>query len=124
MMRDIDDTAKADALLMEHYFWQKSWKPRIGYGTCAPECRQAKSNMVMDSAVEVIDQQIQHLEMEAVDWCMDAISSTDRQAIGAEMVNRDRNIKAKASVWRPNTERTYTEAVAVIIPFMRKKNLV
>jgi hypothetical protein len=119
MMRDIDDTAKADALLMEHYFWQKSWREKLGYGNAAPECRQSRSSRQWDSTAEIVDEAVTHLEMEAVDWCMDEIGGEYRQAIGVEMRNRE----AKVSVWRPTTKRTYTEAVAIIIPLMRRKNL-
>lgn len=120
MMRDIDNTAKADALLMEHYFWQKSWKEKLGYGSCSPECRQAVSSRQWDSTADITHDQADRLDMEAVDWCMDEVGGEYRQAIGCEMRNRE----AKASVWRPTTKRTYTEAVAVIIPLMRRKNLV
>lgn len=124
MMRDIDDTAKADALLMEHYYWQKSWRPPIGYGSAAPECRYSLSSRQWDSEQLITNEQIERLEMESVEWCINALPQEFRHAIGAEMVNRERNRVAKASVWRPNTKRTYTEAVAAIIPFMRKRSLI
>lgn len=119
-MRDIDETTKADALLMEHYYWQKSWRPAIGYGNVAPECRQAKSNRVMDTFDEVNGDAIKNLEMEAVEWCLDAVTPECRQAIGKEMKNRE----AKAQVWRSPSPLSYPEAVAVIMPLMRKKDLI
>lgn len=119
MMRDIDDTAKADALLVEHYHWQKRWKPAIGYGNCAPECRQAKTSRQWDSTEDIHDEVVERLTMEAVDACMYKIEPEDRQVIGCEMRNRE----AKVSVWRPTTKRTYTEAVAAMIPVMRKSGL-
>lgn len=119
MMRDIDDTAKADALLMEHYYWQQSWHEKLGYGSCAPECRQAVSSRQWDTTAEITSEIADRLDMEAVDWCMDEIGGELRQVIGCEMRNRE----AKASVWRPTSKRTYTEAVGVIVPLFRKKNL-
>jgi hypothetical protein len=119
MMRDIDDTAKADALLVEHYHWQKSWRPAIGYGNAAPECRYAKSSRQWDTTEDIHDELVERLTMEAVDRCLDKAGGESRQVIACEMKNRE----AKASVWRPTTTRTYTEAVAAIIPFMRKECL-
>jgi hypothetical protein len=119
MNRDMDDTAKADALLVEHYYWQKTWKPKLGYGMCSPECRQSVSSRQWDSTADITREQADRADMDSVDWCMDELDGESRQIIGCEMRNRD----AKASVWRPTTKRTYTEAVAIIIPLMRRKNL-
>jgi hypothetical protein len=119
MMRDIDDVAKADALLVEHYFWQKSYREKLGYGMCSPECRQSVSSRQWDSTADITREQADRLDMEAVDWCLDELAGELRQIIGVEMRNRE----AKVSVWRPTTKRTYTEAVAVIIPLMKRKNL-
>lgn len=119
MMRDIDETTKADALLMEHYYWQKTWRPKLGYWV-SQESRQVVPNRQWDSTADITHDQADRLDMEAVDWCVDELSGEFRQAIGCEMRNRE----AKASVWRPTTKRTYTEAVAAIIPLMRRKNLV
>jgi hypothetical protein len=119
MMRDIDDAAKADALLMEHYHWQKTWRPALGAPRCAPECRQAITSRQWDTTEDLHDSYLHAKEMEAVEWCLDELIGELRQVIGVEMRNRE----AKATVWRPTTKRTYTEAVAVIIPLMRRKCL-
>lgn len=119
MMRDIDDTAKADALLVEHYFWQKSWRPKLGYGRCSPECRESISSRQWDTTADITREQADRLDMEAVEWCIDELPGDLRQTINCEMRNRE----AKASVWRPASGRSYGDAVAAIIPLMRKKSL-
>jgi hypothetical protein len=120
MMRDIDETTKADALLTEHYYWQKSYREKLGYGNAAPECRQSRSSRQWDSTAEIVDEAVAHLEMEAVDWCMDAATPECRQAIGKEMRNRE----AGAKVWRSPSPMTYSEALDMIVPMMKKKDLI
>jgi hypothetical protein len=118
-MNDIDDTTKADALLLEHYYWQKAWKAKLGYGNAAPECRQAVSSRQWDTTAEITSDTVDQIEMETVDWCVDALDGESRRIIGCEMRNRE----VAAKVWHSETGRTYADAVNAILPFMRKKNL-
>lgn len=119
MMRD-DDTFKADALLVEHYHWQKDWRPSLGTPRCAPECRQAVTSRQWDSTEDLHDSYLHKKEMEAVEWCLDELPSAHRQSIGIEMRNRE----VKAKVWRAGgTVPTFADALALIMPLMRKKSL-
>ena len=119
MMRDIDEATKADALLTEHYFYEKPWRPHTGFSKCAPECRQAVSSRQWDSTEDIADDACTRMKMEAVEFCINAVTSECRQAIGIEMKNRE----AGAQVWRSPSPLSYPEAVAMIMPLMRKKDL-
>ncbi len=117
--QEAEKIALADQLLLEWYEWSRSWRPNLGAPRCAPECREARTSRQWDSAAELTRETADRLDMEAVEWCVDAVSFPYQNAIGIEMKNR----QVKAKVWRSPAGKTYQEALVQIVPFMRKKNL-
>lgn len=115
----IDETTKADALLMEHYYWQKDWRPALGAPRCSPECRQSVSSRQWDTTEDLHDSYLHKKEMESVEWCLDSIAYPYRQAISIEMLNRE----AGAHVWQSPAEYSYEASLKIIIPQMKKQNL-
>lgn len=110
---------KADQLLMEWHAWTSGWRPDLGVPGCAPECRGAKSSRQWDSTSEIVDESCHKVEMEAVQFCFESIPFSFQNAIAIEMKNRE----VKLKVWRSMMGKTYEEALAVIVPIMRRKCL-
>lgn len=117
--REAEEIALADQLLVDWYEWSRAWRPQLGAPRCAPECRQARTSRQYDDTSDLARESADRLDMEAVEYCVDAISFPYQNAIGIEMKNR----QVKAKVWRSTQGKTYAEALEVIIPVMRKKNL-
>jgi hypothetical protein len=115
----VDVTALADELLVEWYFWSSGYRPDLDMPGCAPACRDSTSSRQFDTTTEITRDLCDRLDMEAVQYCYDAISFPFQNAIGIEMRNR----QVKVRVWRSVMGKTYEEAVAEIIPHMHKKNL-
>lgn len=111
------DREKADSLLMEWHRWSAAYRPNLGAPKIAPYCKQSTSSRQYDE--EAAYDKVYHRQMEAVDFCMDAIEVAMQQAIGSEMRNRE----VKAKVWRSPSNKTYTEALDAILPVMRKRGL-
>lgn len=117
--KEAEEIALADQLLLEWYEWSRAWRPHLGAPRCAPECREARTSRQYDDSSDLVRETADRLDMEAVEWCVDAVSFPYQNAIGIEMKNR----QVKARVWRSVHGKTYTEALEQIIPHMRKKNL-
>jgi hypothetical protein len=116
-MDRLSDREVADSLLIEWHRWSARYRPNLGAPRIAPYCKQSTSSRQYDE--DAAYDRIYHGQMEAVDFCIDAIEVAMQQAIGAEMRNRE----AKAKVWRSPSNRTYTEALDAILPVMRKRGL-
>lgn len=115
----LSDREIADNLLMEWYRWTKQWRPKLGAPRVAPYCQQATSNKQYDDPADLTHDKVYQNEMAAVDFCVDAIEVSMQQAIGTEMRNRE----VKRQVWRSPSNKTYTEALMVILPVMKKRGL-
>lgn len=113
------DREKADTLLIEWYRWTKAYRPNLGAPKIAPYCKQATSSKQYEEAYDLTHDRVYQNEMKAVDFCVDAIEVSMQQAIGTEMRNRE----VSAKVWRSPSNRTYEEALAAILPVMRKRGL-
>lgn len=109
----------ADQLLTEWHRWSASWRPDLGVPGCAPECRQSRSSRQWDNTDEIVDGICLKTEMDAVQWCFDALAFPFQNAIAIEMKNRE----VKAQVWRSRMGKTYAEALDAVMPIMRKKGL-
>lgn len=113
----LSDREIADSLLMEWYRWAKEWRPKLGAPRVSPYCRQSVSSRQYDE--DAAYDKVWQKQMEAVDYCVDAIAVSMQQAIGTEMRNR----ASKAKVWRDPGNKSYLEALLAILPVMRKRGL-
>jgi len=111
--------ALADALLEEWHAWSAAYRPALGVPGCSPSSRQAQSSKQFQSTAEIAEDSIRRTEMESVEWCVDAVALSFRQAIGIEMRNRE----ARARVWRSPSAASYEDALEEILPIMRRKGL-
>lgn len=118
-MQRATNREKADSLLMEWHAWSRSWRPDLGVPGCAPECRGAASSRQWDSTTEIVDEACQKAEMDAVQWCYDALEFPYQNAIAIEMKNRE----VRAQVWQSRMGKSFDEALDAIMPIMRKKGL-
>jgi hypothetical protein len=109
----------ADQLLMEWHAWTAGWRPDLGVPGCAPECRQATSSRQWDSTSDIVGESCRKTEMDAVQFCYDALEFAYQNAIAVEMKNRE----VKAKVWRSKMGKTFDEAMDAIMPVMRRKGL-
>ncbi|HUG56771.1 MAG TPA: hypothetical protein VL002_00875 [Candidimonas sp.] len=109
----------ADELLEEWHAWAAQYRPALGVPGCSPASRQAQSSKQFQSTVEIAEDSIRKLEMENVEWCVDAIPLPCRQAIGIEMKNR----AVRARVWSCPGAATYGEALEAILPVMKRRGL-
>lgn len=110
---------RADALLEEWHAWSATYRPALGIPGCSPSSRQAQSSKQWQSTTEIAEESTRKAEMEAVEWCVDAIDFSLRQAIGCEMRNR----RATATVWRGYSQRSFAEALRVIVHLMVRRGL-
>lgn len=119
--REEERKRKADALLEEWHAWSAAYRPALGIPGCSPSSRQAQSSKQWQSTYEIADEFARKAEMEAVEWCVDALKFQYRQAIGVEMRNRS----AKAKVWRGPTldPNAYREALEDLLPILRRRGL-
>jgi hypothetical protein len=128
-MDRISDREIADSLLIEWYRWAKSWRPALGAPRISPTFQEHKQKHEDEKhkGWEISDEtyeddayeRLHKIEMEAIEYCVDALPVPLQQAIGTEMRNRE----VKAKVWRSPSNRTYTEALDAILPVMRKRGL-
>lgn len=109
----------ADQLLEEWHAWSAQYRPALGVPGCSPASREAQSSKQWQSTAEIAEDSIRRLEMENVEWCVDAIALPCRQAIGIEMKNR----AVRARVWSCPGAATYAEALEVILPVMKRRGL-
>jgi hypothetical protein len=113
------DKEIADALLLEWYYWADLYRPKLGAPRVSPYCKDSRTSKQYDDPADLSRDKVYQNQMEAVDYCIDAIAVPMQQAIGIEMKNR----VAKAAVWRSPSGASYVEALFVIMPVMRKKGL-
>jgi hypothetical protein len=118
-MQSATNREKAELLLIEWYDWSRGYRPDLDVPGCAPACRNATSSRQWDSTTDLTRELADRLTMESVQFCYDSIHFHYQNAIGVEMRNR----LAKCSVWRSPFGKTYSEAVEVIMPHMRKNGL-
>lgn len=115
----MSDREQADSLLVEWFRWANQWRPNLGAPRIAPYCRQSESSKQYDSTTDLTHDRVHQKEMEAVEFCVDALAVPLQQAIGSEMRNREVNAK----VWRNPANRSYSEALEAIVPVMKKRGL-
>lgn len=113
------DKEKADTLLIEWYRWSKLWRPKLGAPRISPYSRQSVSSKQYDDPADLTHDKVYQKEMEAVEYCVDALPVPLQQAIGTEMRNREVNAK----VWRNPANRSFEDALQAILPVMRKRGL-
>jgi hypothetical protein len=113
------DREKADTLLIEFHRWESQWRPKLGAPRIAPYSRQSVSSKQYDDPADLVHDKVYQKEMEAVEYCVDALALPLQQAIRTEMRNREVNAK----VWRSPSNKTYTEALDAVLPVMRKRGL-
>lgn len=111
---------RADALLEEWHAWSATYRPALGMPGCSPSSRQAQSSKQWQSTTEIAEESTRKMEMETVEWCVDALDFPYRNAIGIEMRNRGCGIK----VWRGRSAGSYEDALQAVLPLMVKKSLV
>lgn len=112
---------RADALLEEWHAWSATYRPALGIPGCSPSSRQAQSSKQWQSTTEIAEESARKAEMESVEWCVDALVFSHRQAIGLEMRNR----RARARVWNSRSREygSYGAALEEIMPLMIKRAL-
>lgn len=110
---------QADQLLIEWHRWSAAYRPNLGAPRIAPYCQESVSSRQYDAPADLSYDRVHRAQMQAVDFCMDAIAVAMQQAIGTEMRNRE----VSARVWRSHGNVTYTEALDAIVPIMRKRGL-
>lgn len=118
-MERLSDTEIADGLLIEWHRWTAMYRPALGVPRVAPYCQQSVTSKQYDDPADLVHDKVYQNEMKAVDYCVCAIAVPMQQAIGTEMRNRE----AKHKVWRDPGGATYAEALAAILPVMRKRGL-
>jgi len=116
---DRSESDIADELLVEWYPWSAMYRPHLGAPRIAPYCKDSRTSRQYDEASDLAHDRIYQNKMKAIEWCVDALLPELAAAIGIEMRNR----QAKAKVWSSGGDRTYAEALAVIVPIMARRGL-
>lgn len=112
----------AEELLLEHWYWAKGYRPKLGAPRISPYSRESVSSRQWDNTSDIADESCRRSTMEAVEWCIDALPGYQyAQAIGIEMRNR----ASGAKVWRAvDCAVSYADALTAILPKMREKCLI
>lgn len=118
-MQSATNREKADLLLLEWYDWSRGYRPDLDVPGCSPACRDSRTGRQWDSTTDLTREVADRLDMESVQYCYDAIHFHYQNAIGVEMRNR----LSKSNVWRSPFGKTYSEALDMIMPHMRRKGL-
>lgn len=109
----------ADQLLDEWHSWSASYRPHLGVPRCSPACRDSQSSKQWDTTTDINNDRVRKAEMDAVEFCVYTLPADYQKAIGIEMRNR----QSSAKVWRARNSVTYSSAVDMIVPIMRKRGL-
>jgi hypothetical protein len=118
-MKRADERELADALLVEWYDWTASYRPALGADRVAVSCRGARSSRQYEDSTEASCGRLHTNEMRSVAFCVDQLPMAQQVAIGIEMKNRT----ARARVWRSTVADTYDNALAAVLPIMRRRGL-
>jgi hypothetical protein len=105
----------ADTLLVEWHRWSKPWRPNLGAQRVSPYCKEYREDEKHNDESDGYEA-LHKREMEAVEFCVDSLAVPLRQAIGAEMRNREVNAK----VWRSPSNTAYSEALHAALPKMKR----
>lgn len=109
----------AESLLMDWFHWSDRYRPKLGAPRVAPYCQRSVSSKQYDDPADLSHDRVYQAQMQAVDFCVDAIEVPMQQAIGCEMRNRE----AKAKVWRCPGATSYTVALDAVMAVMKKRGL-
>jgi hypothetical protein len=116
-MADADDFELADRLVVEWHEWASRWRPALGAPRVGAGMRNAVTSRQYES--QPMAEDVLQAEMEAVEWCIDALDLARRAAIAHEMVSRSHPYR----VWRNNALVTYAMALEQLVPLMRRRLL-
>lgn len=113
------DREIAESLLMDWYRWSAAYRPKLGAPRVAPYCKESQTSKQYDDPEDLIHDRVYQAQMEAVDFCVDAIEVPMQQAIGIELKNRE----VGRSVWRCERATSYGVALDAVMVVMRKRGL-
>jgi hypothetical protein len=115
-MDRLSDREIADSLLCQWYRWAKAWRPDLD-AKVAAYCKLYTGDERHNEASEDdAYADLHEREMIAVDFCIGTLAVPLQQSIGTEQRNRE----AKAKVWRDPGNRTYSDALAAVLPKLRE----
>jgi hypothetical protein len=113
------DREIAESLLMDWHRWSALYRPKLGAPRIAPYCQQSTTSKQYDDPADLVHDRVYQAQMQAVDFCIDAIEVPMQQAIGIEFKNRE----VGKSVWRCERATNYPVALDAVIVVMRKRGL-
>lgn len=112
---------QADDLLSEWHYWSKLYRPKLGYPSVAPYCKQAVSSRQFDDSTTAANHRVHGNLMNAIDFCVGQLPSDLQNMIGIEMMCRANGIK----VFRRRKDEVvrYKDALRFIVPIMIKRGV-
>jgi hypothetical protein len=121
---DRDESAQIEELLMVWYGWAKRYRPQLGAPRITPYGRHTEPDAgnVHDDGDEV-DARIATDKAEAVDACLNELTTLQRVAIGLHVANKDAGAAVYRSERLPGEKQhqVYQEAKAELLPMLRRK---
>ena len=118
-MNRATDIEIADSLLSEWHHWADQYRPKLGAPRIAPYCQQSVTSRQWESSTDASCSRLQGERLKKVEFCIDQLPTSHSMAIGLEMKNR----QVRHQVWSNPRASTYQEALAAVLPIMRKEGL-